>query len=62
MAATAVSGLERKNRDLMKRNIEKLKQDQRKREESGNAEITSACKDAGSYLHHRGRGRTFVFV
>lgn len=62
MPAYVTPGLERKNRDLMKQNIQTLKEDQRKREAVGNADLADACKDAGSWVWHRGRGRKILGV
>jgi hypothetical protein len=60
--AVVISGLERKNHALMQQHIKTLKADQQKREASGNAEIASACKEAGSWVWHRGRGRKFIVL
>lgn len=59
---TVLPGLERKNTERMRQHLKTLKEDKRQREEEGNKDLAAACKEAGSWVWHRGRGRVMMGV
>lgn len=62
MAIAVTPGLERKNRDLIQRHIQTIKADQQRRQAEGDQDLQEACKEAGGWVWHRGRGRKFIFT
>lgn len=54
--------LERKNADLMEKNLKILAEDQKKRKADADRCIADASKEAAGYLVNRSRGKVWVGI
>ena len=51
---------ERRNKDLFNKHLKEVRQDRDKRDRDSKEEIGQMAKSAGTWIHHRARGRKII--